>query len=151
MKVYRIALNQYCDVSGEGAKLYGGRWNFQGFPALYGSASISSSLLERLTIDSELFSSERYVLYSVMEFDVPDKSVVVPKMNELPEGWDAIPPLRVSQDYGTQLLQSGILCFGVPSIVDKTSLNFVINPLSQNFPSVSFRVYPLNLDLRIIR
>jgi RES domain-containing protein len=151
MKVYRIALNQYCDVSGEGAKIYGGRWNLKGFPALYGSASISSSLLERLTIDSELFSSERYVLYSVMEFDVPDGKIFIPKLYELPEGWDAIPPLRVSQDYGTQLLQSGIFCFGVPSIVDKTSLNFVINPLSADFSRVSFKVYPLNLDLRIIR
>lgn len=150
MKVYRIALNQYCDVSGEGAKLYGGRWNFQGFPALYGSASISSSLLERLTIDSELFSSERYVLYSVMEFDVPDKSVFVPDMNELPEGWDAIPPLRVSQDYGTQLLQSRILCFGVPSIFDKTSLNFVLNPTSVDFSKVAHKVFPLELDSRII-
>ncbi|MCL6258818.1 RES family NAD+ phosphorylase [Aquiflexum sp. TKW24L] len=151
MKVYRIALNQYCDVSGEGAKLYGGRWNFQGFPALYGSASISSSLLERLTIDSELFSSERYVLYSVMEFDVPEEGVFIPKINELPDGWDAIPPLRASQQFGSQLLQSGILCFGVPSIVDKTSLNFVLNPISVDFLKVTHKVYPLNLDSRIIR
>jgi hypothetical protein len=86
-----------------------------------------------------------------MEFEVPDKSVFVPKMNELLEGWDALPPSRVSQEYGTQLLQSGILCFGVPSIVDKTYLNFVINPLSANFSVVSSKVYHLNLDLRIIR
>lgn len=86
-----------------------------------------------------------------MEFDVPDKGVFVPDMNELPEGWDAIPPLKVSQEYGTQLLQSGVLCFGIPSIVDKTSFNFVINPLSADFSRVSFKGYPLNLDLRIIR
>jgi RES domain-containing protein len=131
--------------------LYGGRWNFQGFPAIYGSASISSSLLERLTIDSELFSSERYILYSVMEFDVPDKKIFIPELEKLPEGWDAIPPIRASQEYGTQLLQSGLLCFGVPSVVDKTSLNFVVNPISADFASVTFKVYPLNLDLRIIR
>jgi RES domain-containing protein len=151
MKVYRIALNQYCDVSGEGAKLYGGRWSFQGVPALYGSASISSSLLQRLTIDSELFSSERYVLYSVMEFDVPDKNVFIPNIKDLPEGWDALPPLRASQEFGSQLLQNGTLCFAVPSIVDKSSLNFVINPLADNFLKVTHKVYPLNLDSHIIR
>lgn len=122
-----------------------------GYPALYGSSSVSSSLLERLTIDSELFASERYVLYSVMELEVPDKKVFIPKLNELPEGWDALPPKRVSQEYGTLLLQGGKVCFGVPSVVDKTSLNFIINPLSENFSVVTYKVYSLDLDQRLIR
>jgi RES domain-containing protein len=151
MKVYRIALTKYCDASGEGAKLYGGRWNLPGNPALYGSASVSSALLERLTVDSELLSSERYVIYSVMEFEIPKDLVMVPKLGELPTGWDKIPPIQASQKYGTNLLKSGILCFGVPSVVDQTSLNFVINPLSAKFNAVTFGVYPLNLDQRIVR
>ena len=151
MKVYRIALTDYCDTSGEGAKRYGGRWNFPGYPVLYGSASISSSLLERLTIDPELFASERFVLYSIMVIDVPDKLVFIPQVNELPEGWDAIPPQRASQEYGTKLLQSGILCFGVPSVVDKTSLNFMVNPQSEQFQRMAYHVYPLQLDQRIVR
>lgn len=122
-----------------------------GYPVLYGGASISSSLLERLTIDPELFASERYVLYSIMEMDIPDKMVFIPKVNELPEGWDAIPPQRASQEYGTKLLQSGMLCFGVPSVVDKTSLNFMINPQSEKFHRVTYNVYPLQLDQRIVR
>lgn len=78
MKVYRIALAKYCDASGEGAKRYGGRWNKPGHPILYGGASIASSLLERLTIDPELFSSERYVLYSVLELNISDNLVFIP-------------------------------------------------------------------------
>jgi RES domain-containing protein len=151
MKVYRIALTQYCDTSGEGAKRYGGRWNLPGVPALYGGSSVSSSLLERLTIDSELFASERYVLYSIMEFDIPDELVFVPKMGELPKDWNAIPPRSASQEYGTNLLQKGLLCFGVPSVVDKSSLNLVVNPLSENFSDVSYKVYFLDLDQRLIR
>jgi RES domain-containing protein len=138
MRIYRTALTNYCDASGEGAKLYGGRWNLPGNPALYGSASVSSALLERLTVDSELLSSERYVGYSVMEFDISDDLVLLPNLGELPNGWDDIPPVHASQEYGTKLLKSGIFCFGVPSVVDKTSLNFVINPLSGN--SVRFRI-----------
>jgi RES domain-containing protein len=151
MKVYRIALTQYCDTSGEGAKRYGGRWNLPGVPALYGGSSVSSSLLERLTIDSELFASERYVLYSIMEFDIPDELVFVPKPGELPKDWNAIPPRSASQEYGTNLLQKGLLCFGVPSVVDKSSLNLVVNPLSENFSDVSYKVYFLDLDQRLIR
>ncbi|WP_373494424.1 RES family NAD+ phosphorylase [Aquiflexum sp.] len=151
MKVYRIALTQYCDTSGEGAKRYGGRWNLPGVPALYGGSSVSSSLLERLTIDSEFFASERYVLYSIMEIDIPDKLVVVPKMGELPNDWNSIPPKSASQEYGTELLQNGLLCFGVPSVVDQTSLNYVVNPLSEKFHLVTYKVYSLRLDERIGR
>ena len=79
MKVYRLALTQYCDLSGEGAKIYGGRWNLPGNPAIYAGASISASLLERLTIDSELLSSERHLLYSVMEFSIPDPLIYFTK------------------------------------------------------------------------
>lgn len=149
--MYRIALTRYCDASGEGVKLYGGRWNLPGNPALYGSSSVSSSLLERLTIDAELFSSERYVLYSVMEFEIKEDLVFIPKLGELPSEWNSIPPKRMSQAYGTNLLQSEVLCFGVPSFVDPSSLNFVINPISEKFKHVKFKVYSLELDQRIVR
>ncbi|MEX2566560.1 MAG: RES family NAD+ phosphorylase [Cyclobacteriaceae bacterium] len=151
MKVYRIALTKYCDTSGEGAKLYGGRWNLPRNPALYGGSSVSSSLLERLTIDAELFSSERYVLYSVMEFDVPEEMVQIQNLGKLPSGWNAIPPKVISQEYGSNLLKSGLLCFGVPSIVDPSSMNFIINPISEKFNSVRIKVYPLQLDQRIVK
>lgn len=151
MRVYRIALTQYCDTSGEGAKLYGGRWNHPGFPAIYAGSSLSSSLLERLTIDPELFSSERYVLYSVMEILVPDELTFVPEEQELPLDWNLIPSVNASQSYGTGLLNSGILCFAVPSVVDPSSLNYVINPLAEQFHLLEFKVYPLELDKRITR
>jgi len=151
MKVYRIALTQYCDSSGEGAKRYGGRWNLPGNPAIYAGASISISLLERLTIDPELFSSERYWLYSVMEISIPKELILTPELADLPSGWNQIPAVKASQEYGTTLLKSGILCFAVPSIVDPSSLNYVINPLSENFSLLESKVYPLELDKRIVK
>lgn len=151
MKIYRIAHAAYCDTKGEGAKRYGGRWNLPGHPALYAGASISISLLERLTIDPELFTSERYRLYSVMEMDIPKNLIITPEVRSLPKDWDAIPAPQATQAYGTNLLKSGILCFSVPSVVDKTSLNFVVNPLSQHFHHVGIKTYPLQLDQRIVR
>lgn len=151
MKVYRLALHQYSDTSGEGAKIYGGRWNLPGSPAIYSGSSISTSLLERLTIDPELFSSERYVQYSVMEIHIPDELIFLPEVQDLPIDWDHIPPVRASQGYGTDLLKSGIACFGVPSVVDPSSLNYVLNPLSEKFHLLEFKVYRLELDKRIVR
>jgi RES domain-containing protein len=151
MKIYRLALTQYCDLSGEGAKIYGGSWNLQGYPAIYAGASISASLLERLTIDPELLSSERYILYSVMEFSIPEPLIFIPKKEDLPLDWNQIPAVRSSMEYGTNLLKSGILCFGVPSVVDPSSMNVVINPLAESFPTLETKVYPLELDKRILR
>lgn len=151
MKIFRIALKEYCDISGEGARRYGGRWNLPGYPALYGCNSIAAALLERLTVDSELFSSNRYLLYSVMEFDCDDSLIYRPSLNELPNGWDALPVMRISQEFGTQLFSNGIVCFGVPSVVDRTSLNFVINPLAKGFDKITWKNFPLMLDQRIVR
>jgi RES domain-containing protein len=150
MKAYRLATHEYCDTSGEGARLYGGRWNLPGSPALYAGSSISTALLERLTIDPELFSSERYVLYSVMEITVPDELIFSPKEEDLPIDWNHIPPIRASQTYGTDLLKSGILCFAIPSVVDTSSLNYVFNPLSDKFQLLKFKVCALELDNRIV-
>jgi RES domain-containing protein len=151
MKIYRIARTEFCDVSGEGAKLYGGRWNLAGYPVLYGSASISAALLERLTVDPELFASERYTLYSIMEFDCPDKFIRKLSVAELPEDWNKIPFKKSTQEFGTGLIQSGILCFTVPSVVDKTSFNCILNPASKNFNEITWKVYSLELDKRIAR
>lgn len=151
MKAYRIALTAYCDTSGEGAKRYGGRWNFPGYPALYAGASLSTSLLERLTIDPELFSSERYIRYSVMEIQIDDSLIHFPTPSDLPLYWDQIPPGKASMEFGTALLRSGTLCFAVPSVVDPTSLNFVLNPQSADFSRLMIKVYPLQLDKRIVR
>ena len=145
MKVYRLALTQYCDASGEGAKIYGGRWNLPGIPAVYAGSSVSASLLERLTIDPELLSSERYIRYSVMEITVPDQLVCLTKIEELPPDWNQIPAIRASMEYGSALLKSGVLCFGVPSVVDPSSLNYVINPLAENFSLLELKSILLSL------
>lgn len=151
MKAYRIAITPYCDTSGEGAKLYGGRWNLAGLPAIYAGASLSACLLERLTIDPELLSAERYLLYSVMEFEIPEHLIFYPTRKELPIDYDQIPAIKISMEYGSNLLKSGITCFAVPSVVDPSSLNFVINPRSEQFHLIEHKTYPLQLDKRIIR
>lgn len=147
MIIYRIAKTEFCDASGEGAKKYGGRWNFPGYPALYGSGSVSTALLERLTIDPELFSAKRYVLYSVMEIHCQDKFITLPKT--LPVGWDAIPAKEISQRFGTRMLEKNVICFAVPSVVDGTSLNYVLNPFAREFNRLIKKVYPLRFDPRI--
>jgi hypothetical protein len=86
-----------------------------------------------------------------MELDCPDAEVKKYSASDLPEGWDAIPHGSVSEEFGSRLLSSGLLCFGVPSVVDKSSLNFIINPMSGDFDKIDTRILPLSLDQRIVR
>ncbi|MCZ8353489.1 MAG: RES family NAD+ phosphorylase [Cyclobacteriaceae bacterium] len=151
MICYRISLTKYAVTSGMGAKLVGGRWNLPGTPALYACHTISAALLERLTIDSELFASDRYVLYSIMEFKFDDRHIHVYQEKQLPEGWNSIPFQHTSQVFGNVILQSGKLAFAVPSVVDPSSLNIILNPISELFERVDYKVYPLTLDKRIVR
>ena len=49
MELYRITQEKYADdFSGNGARLYGGRWNSEGLYAVYTSASRALALLETL-------------------------------------------------------------------------------------------------------
>ena len=48
MTCYRVVRRKYADLTGEGARLYGGRYNPPGIPAIYSSENIALALLEIL-------------------------------------------------------------------------------------------------------
>lgn len=48
MLVWRLAIGRFHDIDGEGARLYGGRWNSPGIPMVYSATHLSLALLEQL-------------------------------------------------------------------------------------------------------
>ena len=48
MLVWRLALGRYKELDGEGARLYGGRWNSPGTAMVYAATHIALALLEQL-------------------------------------------------------------------------------------------------------
>lgn len=48
MRVWRLAVGRYPALDGEGARLYGGRWNSPGTPMVYAATHLSLALLEQL-------------------------------------------------------------------------------------------------------
>ncbi len=48
MICYRVVRRKYDNLSGQGAKLFGGRFNPPGIPAVYSSQSIALAVLEVL-------------------------------------------------------------------------------------------------------
>ncbi len=134
MIVYRFASEQYKDdISGNGAALYGGRWNSKGTPLLYTSNHISLCLLELLVHNGNFLTLRSPFLISL---SIPD--TLLPQRissAELPDSW------RSNEAYtrrkGDQFLrESDALLLQVPSCIILQEYNFLINPLHRDFKKI---------------
>ena len=137
MELYRITQESYSnDLSGNGSRIFGGRWNSEGRYALYTSASRSLALLETLAhIPAKLFRNKKYILVTVF---LPDKtSLKFIEEKDLQNNWDALDIQHVTQKIGDNFLeeQKGLL-FRVPSVLMPEEFNYVINPLHPSMKQV---------------
>lgn len=151
MKVYRLAKNKFVnDLSGEGARLYGGRWNKKGDALLYFSEHLSLCVLELLTrIDYDLITKD----YSYIEAEIPSELIIpLLKPEKVAKGWRDNPPVSRTQDYGAKWLRSGSsMGLSVPSAVLPTELNILINPSHESFSQLKVsKAFPLDLDARVL-
>lgn len=73
MLLYRIAKKQFIeDISGYGARLYGGRWNEKGYSALYTSSSLALCMCETLVhCDKSVIPQNMYFA----ELELPDEFI----------------------------------------------------------------------------
>lgn len=131
--VYRIQKRQFVDsmLTGEGARLNGGRWNPMGTPLLYTSTTPELALLETLVHlnGTPVRDLPPFVLVTI---ELPD-SVETIQATNLPEGWDQIKfPDSLPLFLLPRLVPTHpFLAFSVPSVVLKNSpsQNVLINPL----------------------
>src|SRR5665647_899224 len=104
MKVYRIGRTRYADdIKGEGARLFGGRWNHKSIPCMYTSESRALALLE-YTVNVNIEEIPRGL--SVTTFEIPDKEIKIISVDSLPGDWKESPAPPSSKDFGTRLLAS---------------------------------------------
>jgi len=132
--VWRIAVDtptfKADDLSGEGAKKSGGRWNKKGTPVLYASESIALACLETLVhINAQGLPLNRYLV----RIDIPAKVWELAKklnMKTAGIGWDVLPAGIISIEKGQRWLQSNTSALLlVPSVVIPQASNVLINPL----------------------
>lgn len=149
IQVWRITDHKYANsaFSGEGARLWGGRFNSPGTPAVYTSGSLSLAVLEILVQINERSHLQNKVLFRA---DIPEKLIQTLSRNQLPDQWNHIPAAKSSQVYGDQWIaskKSPVL--RVPSVVVPQEYNFVLNPLHQAFGKIDISdVQPIPLDPR---
>ncbi len=137
MEFYRITQALYADdLSGNGSRLFGGRWNSEGHYALYTAASRSLALLETLVhAPLKLLHSKSYKLITI---SVPDKTPMeILNVKDLPPNWDALEVEDLTQKIGDKFLEEQkklILC--VPSVLIPEEYNYVLNPLHTDMKQV---------------
>jgi len=131
MVVYRFSNRNYgSDISGTGAKLYGGRWNHKGLAGLYTSSTISLALLEVLV---NALSIETLDSLSLLKLQVPAKlESSVRELSNLKEDWDY--DIEYTRFIGSEFLQNRTyLMLRCPSAVIQEETNYLLNPLHEDY------------------
>ncbi|MGH6634691.1 MAG: RES family NAD+ phosphorylase [Gammaproteobacteria bacterium] len=120
------------DLSGEGARRSGGRWNRAGTPLVYASGSIALACLETL---AQLAAGDLPLNRYLVKIEAPDAvwNAAEKLDTENHVGWDAIPTGKVSLDAGdawAAARTSALLI--VPSVIVPEERNVLINPAHPN-------------------
>ena len=117
-------------LSGEGARLFGGRWNSPGLAAVYLGDSLALAGMELLV---HLGNLDVLKTYRKMPVYIPEKLVMHIEPGDLPMGWET-GPRATTRAIGDAWLSAGqSVVLQVPSAVVLGESNFIINP---NHPGV---------------
>lgn len=127
MLVYRLGEGAYAnDLKGEGARLYGGRWNHIGNPCIYTSWSRALAVLE-FSVNVNLQRILRNLTMAIIE--IPEDAIKTVSISALPGDWQIAPAPPSTKDFGTRLLQDlDHLVIKIPSTVIPEEFNYLINP-----------------------
>ncbi|TVP58397.1 MAG: RES domain-containing protein [Gemmatimonadales bacterium] len=125
--MWRLARAPYQDLDGEGARLYGGRWNSVGTPVVYASSNLSLAVLEMLVhVDPEDLPRDLVAI----QVQAPDPSSAEQiRLEDLPEDWADRPDHPACRTIGDRWAARGeSLLLRVPSAVVWEEENVLVNP-----------------------
>ena len=127
IRAWRLVSEARADdaFSGEGARLYGGRWNPHGLRATYLSAMRSLAALEVLVHQAEHVPAGRFLFFEVR---FPERFVTTVTPDDLEADWRNYPPQNSTVTLGGAWLKarsSPIL--RVPSILIPEESNYLLN------------------------
>jgi RES domain-containing protein len=131
VQAWRIVKTRHAATAfdGEGARLYGGRWNSVGRRVVYASGTKALASLEIL-VHLQIPGGLSFVAIP-LHFD--EALVEVYPVRRLPAGWDAEPPGAVSQRIGDawlDLARAPVLA--LPSVLTGET-NFLLDPGHPDF------------------
>ena len=129
------------DLTGEGAKRTGGRWNRKGLPVVYCSKSIALAVLETLV---HLNQWDLPLSRFLVEVTIPDSLWAARQRLDhfsAPGGWDALPAGMASIVAGSNwLISASSAVLEVPSVIVPEESNVLLNPFHSDFHRIQARI-----------
>jgi RES domain-containing protein len=151
LSAWRLVKTRYAATAfdGEGARLYGARWNSPGIRVAYASSTIALAILEVVV---HLVRPATATAYSLANVEFPESLVDVLKASALPRHWDDSPPPQAVLDLGDRWVneaRSAVL--QVPSAIIPAEHNYLLNPKHRDFAKVTIvPPKPFKLDQRLV-
>ena len=149
--IWRIEKTKYASeaFSGDGAYLYGGRWNHPGTKAVYASQTLALAALEKFV---HLESGAAALDFVYFKITIPAHIRIKPlESASLPSNWHAFQVPKQTMDIGTKWAQkkeSALL--RVPSTVIPVEYDYLINPLHPDFHHLKIsKPQPFYFDPRL--
>jgi RES domain-containing protein len=139
MTAWRVSRRPFADLSGEGARIYGGRWNSPGRPLIYTAENPALAVLEvrvHLDLGPDLIPDD----YVLMEIDAGGREVE--EVETLPSDPTA---------FGDAWLVEGRTpVLRVPSFIVPQSFNLLLNPAHPGSAGISIvGAQPFDFDKRL--
>ena len=134
--MWRLCAAKYGDTafSGDGARLYGGRWSPSGIALAYAAESRALAVVEVLANvdDAETLFDVAWVLVSAA---IP--ADLIDKPTRLPDSWRQFPHAIETQTLGMEWMRSKrSAVLRVPSAVVPGEWNYLIDPAHEDFKRV---------------
>jgi RES domain-containing protein len=152
MLFWRICRRRYAAeaATGEGARLYGGRWNSRGVSVVYASTSLALAAVETfVNLEPNLQPAD---LVSV-EGEIPD-ALEISKLDlkALPTNWHESRDESLRR-FGDEWIHAGkTVAMQVPSAAVRGEWNLLLNPAHRDLRKIKFREpIPFKFDIRMFR
>jgi RES domain-containing protein len=151
MKVYRISKHKYIEsLTGEGARLYGGRWNPKGTAVIYTSENRALATVEFLVhMPMSLVPKDIYLAEIQLPADWGWEQI---DQETLPDDWRRSPPSRDLSDRGREWIErKESVLLRVPSAVVHGEWNILINPNHELVRQIRIvSIEPVAFDDRLV-
>jgi len=117
-------------LTGEGARLFGGRWNTSGQAIIYSAETLSGALLEILVHGNRQLLPH-YVFYRLV---FPKRIMSEVKIADLPKHWrSSPPPPEVGQIGDRWCIEQRSAVLRVPNTVVPLETNYLVNPAHADY------------------
>lgn len=150
MRFWRICRRRYAAdaASGEGARLYGGRWNSRGVRVVYASTSLALAAVETfVNLEPNLIPADLVAI----EGEIPD-TLTIDRLEPaiLPTGWYESRDESLRR-FGDEWIREGkSVALLVPSAAIRGEWNVLLNPAHPDFSQIRFRSpEPFAFDARM--